>query len=162
MPLAVNNRAIWFYSEGMLDSAIHYSERAVALAPTELLWRRSLGMLYASAGRLADGIAMCATVLGPSNQCATMLPAFTGDTANRAAVLATLGAMQGLPGATSVPVFAALGYARLGMADSVFSRLRAAVELHDDSFTHLITNKAFEPYESDPRWDAIVGEVRRR
>jgi serine/threonine-protein kinase len=160
--LAVNNRAIWFFSAGMLDSAIHYSERAVALAPTEPLWKRSLGVLYASAGRLTDGIAMCAASLGPGNQCATMLPAFTGDTANHEAVLATLGAMRRLPGTTSVPVFAALGYARLGMADSVFSRLRAAVELHDDSFTHLITSRTFEPYESDPRWDAIVGEVRRR
>jgi hypothetical protein len=105
---------------------------------------------------------MCAASLGPGNQCATTLPAFAGATTNRDVVVATLGAMNRLPGTASIPIFAALAYAHLGVTDSVFSRLRAAVEIHDDSFTHLITSRTFEPYESDPRWDAIVGEVRRR
>jgi hypothetical protein len=37
-----------------------------------------------------------------------------------------------------------------------------AVSVHDDSFTHLITSPAFASVQSDPRWDAIVGAVRRR
>ena len=53
-------------------------------------------------------------------------------------------------------------YARLGVTDSVFSRLAAGVASYDDSFAHLITLPVFTPYQSDPRWDAIVGQVRRR
>jgi serine/threonine-protein kinase len=61
-----------------------------------------------------------------------------------------------------IPLGEALEYARLGMPDSVFSRLAVAVRAHDDSFTHLITSPAFASVESDPRWDAIVGAVRRQ
>jgi hypothetical protein len=50
----------------------------------------------------------------------------------------------------------------MGMPDSVFARLAVAVRRHDDVITHLITSTAFRPDESDPRWDAIVGTVRRR
>jgi hypothetical protein len=32
----------------------------------------------------------------------------------------------------------------------------------DDAFLHLITLRDFEKYHDDPRWDAIVGAVRRR
>jgi hypothetical protein len=85
-----------------------------------------------------------------------------GVSGNGDEALATLGALGRLAGSAGIPTFAALGYARLGMADSVFSRLRLAVERHDDVFTHLITNRAFAPFQSDPRWDEIVGAVRRR
>jgi serine/threonine protein kinase len=53
-------------------------------------------------------------------------------------------------------------FAQLGMADSMFARLSAAIATHDDVFMHVITMPAFARYQSDPRWDAIVGEVRRR
>ena len=48
------------------------------------------------------------------------------------------------------------------MADSMFARLSAAIATHDDVLMHVITMPAFARYQMDPRWDAIVGEVRRR
>ena len=160
--LALNDLANWFWSRNVVDSAVHYSERAVEIAPAEPLWRRSLGSIYASAGRLTEGIAACEIALGPAARCRHTLSVFAGTPINRDSSLAVYGARAGLPAAIGVPTFAAIAYAKLGVTDSVFARLRAAVDGHDDTFTHLITNKAFEPYQSDPRWDAIVGEVRRR
>jgi serine/threonine-protein kinase len=160
--LALNNRAVWFWSAGMMDSAAHYSERAVAVAPSEAQWRRTLATIYASAGRLGEAIPMCETYMGAVNRCAGTLSVLAGVSGNGDEALATLGALGRLAGSAGIPTFAALGYARLGMADSVFSRLRVAVERHDDVFTHLITNRAFDPFQSDPRWDEIVGAVRRR
>jgi hypothetical protein len=41
---AIGNTRLW--SAGTLDSAIAYSARAVAIAPDEPIWRRSLGANY--------------------------------------------------------------------------------------------------------------------
>jgi serine/threonine-protein kinase len=160
--LALNDVATWFWSGGVMDSAMHYSERAVQIAPAEPVWRRSLGTIYATAGRLADGIATCEAASVAAYICRHTLSSIAGTPFDRDSSLAALGAMAHWPVSVGIPTFAAIAYAKLGVRDSVFARLRAAVDGHDDTFTHLITNKAFEPYQSDPRWDAIVGEVRRR
>jgi hypothetical protein len=73
-----------------------------------------------------------------------------------------IGALDRLPRTLGSPMWAAMIYARLGMADSMFSRLSTAITRRDDAFTHLITSPDFKRYQADPRWDAIVGEVRRR
>ncbi len=161
--LALNNRATWFSSAGMIDSAVRYSERAVAVDPSEGQWKRTLGVVYARAGRLNDAIPQCvAGVSALRNECVATLTPLAGAPENWDATLAALGRLGQKRGATGNPTFAAIIYAQLGMPDSVFSRLAVAVERHDDTFTHLITNPAFRPYQSDPRWDAIVGAVRRR
>ena len=160
--LALNDVATWFWSAGAMDSATYYSERAVQIAPSEPVWRRSLGTIYATGGRLPDGIATCESAGVAAFVCRHTLSPFAGKPFDRDSSLAVLGAMARWPVARSIPTFAAIAYAKLGVADSVFARLRAAIDTHDDTFTHLITNRAFEPYQSDPRWDTIVGEVRRR
>jgi serine/threonine-protein kinase len=160
--LALNTRAVWFLSAGQLDSAIHYSERAVELSPSEPLWRRTLGTIYALAGRYEDGVRECADGTGETNSCAAIFAALTGRAGGRDAALAALGARSRKPGVTGSPTWAAMVYARLGVADSVFSRLAVAVARRDDVFAHLITLPDFRRYQSDPRWDAIVGAARRR
>ncbi len=160
--LALNDRATWFWSAGVLDSAMRYAQRAVAIAPTEMQWKRSLWTIQAAAGRFSDAAALCTVTLGPGIRCAGTLAALAGVSEDRPGQLAALAAMGRLPGVSGFPTFAALAYARLGIADSVFSRLRMAVDRHDDTFTHLITNVVFTPFHADPRWDAIVGQVRRR
>jgi hypothetical protein len=145
-----------------LDSAIRYSERAVQLAPGEMQWRRTLGSLYALAGRYEEGVRECAAGVGPENTCRVTLGLVANVPGMREAGLARLGALGDAPRALRSPMWAALVYARLGMKDSMFSRLSNAVANHDDAFTHLIAHAAFTKYQSDPRWDAIVGEVRRR
>ena len=161
--LALNNRAIWFSSAGARDSAVRYAERAVTVDPSEGEWKRTLGMVYARAGRLTDAIRQCiGGVSAQRDECAATLAPLAGAPENRNATLAALGRLGRQRGATGTPTFAAIIYARLGMPDSVFSRLAVAVERHDDTFTHLITVPDFRPYQSDPRWDAIVGAVRRR
>lgn len=161
--LALNNRAISFWAADKMDSAVHYSERAVAIDPSNAQWKRTLGTMYASAGRLKDARMTCANgMMGSPTACAAVLGFIAGDTTNRAAVIRGLDEGGRRSGAAGVPTFEAWVYARLGMPDSVFSRLAVAVQRHDDVFTHLITSAAFRQYESDPRWDAIVGAVRRR
>jgi TolB-like protein/tRNA A-37 threonylcarbamoyl transferase component Bud32 len=161
--LALNNRAISFWTADKLDSAVHYSERAVAVDPSNAQWKRTLQAIYASAGRLKDARKACSNgMLGSPGSCAAVLGFIAGDTMDRAAVIRGLDESALRSGAAGAPTFTAWVYARLGMPDSVFSRLAVAVQRHDDVFTHLITSTAFRPYESDPRWDAIVGTVRRR
>ncbi len=160
--LALNDRATWFWSGAMFDSATYYAERAVAIAPNEVQWKRSLWTIMASAGRLKEAVALCEASFGRDLRCSGTLTALAGSPGNHAAQLVALGSVGRLAGVNGFPAFAALAYARLGMADSVFSRLRTAVDRHDDTFTHLITNRVFEPFHADPRWDAIVGAVRRR
>jgi hypothetical protein len=142
---------------------VHYSERAVAVDPSNTQWKRTLGTMYASAGRLKDARMTCSNgMMGSPGSCAAVLGFIAGDTMDRAAVIRGLDESARRSGAAGAPTFTAWVYARLGMPDSVFSRLAVAVQRHDDVFTHLITSTAFRPYESDPRWDAIVGTVRRR
>lgn len=160
--LALNNRAVWFSMARQMDSATYYTERAVAIAPDEVLWKRTRASIYASSGRLGEAIVLCEASMAPADRCRGIMAAVAGVPEHRDEALAALGALGRLPGASGTPTFAAIGYARLGMADSVFSRLRAAVERHDDTFTHLITHTAFAPFQADPRWDQIVGAVRRR
>jgi hypothetical protein len=91
-----------------------------------------------------------------------MVSALAGVAGARDDALSALGAMGRQPGVAGQPMWTAMVYAKLGVADSVFARLGAAVRLHDDAFAHLVTFPQFSRYQSDPRWDAIVGEVRRR
>ncbi|HEV7991070.1 MAG TPA: protein kinase, partial [Gemmatimonadaceae bacterium] len=160
--LAVNNRAVWFMTSGQADSAVHYSERANQISPGEVQWQRTLGMLYARAGRYEDGVRQCAASFSSADRCRAMLGLIAGVPEMREAGLVLLGGLDRAPRVLRSPVLAAMIYARLGMADSMFSRLRSGIAQHDDSFTHLITARDFATYQSDPRWDAIVGEVRRR
>jgi len=125
--LALNNMALAFMAAGKMDSAIHYSERAVSVAPTEFLWKRTLGTLYALGGRLDDGVQQCADVVGTSNTCRFTLGLMAGAAGTREQGLAALGAMHRLPPRLGSPAWAAMVYARLGMADSMFSRRFRAI-----------------------------------
>ncbi|MEP6621542.1 MAG: protein kinase [bacterium] len=160
--LALNNRAWALAAVGQIDSAVRYSERSVEVAPTEGQWKRSLGTLYAFAGRYDDGVRQCVVGIGLGNTCDAALGLIAGIPAMRAQGLAGLAARARLPRTLGTPTWAAMVYAHIGMPDSMFSRLRIAIDRRDDVFGHLITMPAFAKYESDPRWDAIVGEVRRR
>lgn len=160
--LALNNRAVWFMSAGKMDSALHYSQRAVAVAPTEGQWKRTLGTLYALAGNYGDGVRNCREGVGPTNTCEMSIGLIAAVPGMRERGLVAVGSLSRLPRVIGSPTWAAMVYARLGMADSMFSRLSVAIARRDDSFAHLITNPAFATYESDPRWDALVGELRRR
>ena len=91
--LAVNNLAVWFWSQGMVDSAAHYSERAVAIAPSEGQWKRTLATIHALDGRLDEAVPLCQSYLGSANRCAAMLSAITGTPTNRDESLAALGAL---------------------------------------------------------------------
>jgi hypothetical protein len=147
---------------GKSDSALRYSERSVSVAPSEAQWRRTLSSLYALAGRYDDGVRECSTSFGLSNTCAITMGLLAGVPRTREAGLAIIGARDRLPRALGAPAWTAMVYARLGMADSMFSRLSIAIARRDDAFTHLITSPDFARYHADPRWDAIVGEARRR
>jgi hypothetical protein len=138
-----------------------YSKRAVELAPSEPLWRRTLATIYALAGRYDDGVRECAVGQESRSTCAETMALLGGVPGHREAGLAALGARARLPGVTGSPTWAAMVYAHVGMADSMFSRLAVAVDRRDDVFGHLITYRGFAPYKQDPRWDAIVGAVRR-
>jgi len=163
--LALNNRALAMMALGRLDSAVYYGHRAVAVDPSGPLWKRSLGVFYAMQGRPRDAISQCLSGPGATlASCEALMGVVGGDTgtATRSAALAALHQMGHERGAFGQPTFAALEYTRLGMPDSAFSRLAAAVSSHDDAFTHLITSPTFASLQSDPRWDAIVGAVRRQ
>jgi serine/threonine-protein kinase len=160
--LALNNRALSFAALGMLDSAVRYSERAVEVAPTERQWLRTLGTLYVFAGRYDDGVRACEAGVGFRNNCPAVLGVIAGVPAMRDVGLAQVGAFGRLPRTLGNPTWAAMVYAHVGMPDSMFSRLRVAIERRDDVFAHLITMPVFSKYEGDPRWDAIVGAARRR
>ena len=158
--LALNTYAVWLLDMGHADSAVAYAERAVALDSLQPLWRRTLANVYARAGRVDDAVRECRRALG-TNACVPISGLLANVPAQRAparAVLDTLGTRRGL---LAQPSFAALGYAILGAPDSMFARLAVAIRRRDDSFSYLIGNAAFAPYARDPRWDAIVGAVRR-
>jgi hypothetical protein len=95
-------------------------------------------------------------------KCDDLYAALTGTPEGRAATIAILNSMSKRTEFASPPAWSAFQYAQLGMADSMFARLSVAITAHDDVFMHVITMPAFARYQSDPRWDAVVGEVRRR
>jgi serine/threonine-protein kinase len=160
--LSLNNRALSFAAMGKLDSAIRYSERAVEVAPTERQWLRTLGTLYAFAGRYDDGVRACTAGVGQGNACDAALGLIAGIPTLHEQGLARLGSRAQLPRTLGTPTWSAMVYAHIGMPDSMFSRLQVAIDRRDDVFAHLITMPVFTKYQSDPRWDRLVGEVRRR
>jgi hypothetical protein len=95
-------------------------------------------------------------------KCDDLYAALTRTPEGRAATIALLNSMSTHTEFASPPAWSAFQYAQLGMADSMFARLSVAIATHDDVFTHVITMPTFARYQTDPRWDAIVGEVRRR
>jgi TolB-like protein len=160
--LALNTRAVWLLDVGRVDSAVVYGERAVAEDSLQPLWRRTLGSTYARAGRFDDAVRQCRRATADDRWCAPLMGLFAGVPAWREPGRAALGALGARPGLLAQPSFAALGYAILGVPDSVFARLAVAIRRRDDSFSYLIGNRTFAPYARDPRWDALVGAVRRR
>jgi TolB-like protein/tRNA A-37 threonylcarbamoyl transferase component Bud32 len=160
--IVLNNRALSLAAMGNLDSAIRYSQRSVEVAPSEPSWKRTLAGLYGLAGRHSDAVASCYAAGMQPKKCDDMYAAVTGTPEGRAATIALFNSMPTRTEFASPPAWSALQYAQLGMADSMFARLSAAIATHDDVFMHVITMPAFARYQSDPRWDAIVGEVRRR
>jgi Flp pilus assembly protein TadD len=160
-PLVLTNRAIALAAEGQMDSAVRLTQRSVELSPDIALWKRNLVLIYSLAGRYQDAERMCGGNGASLSTCA-IAGAFTNDLARRAAAIAALGEAGRLRGLSIEPGFAVLAYAKLGMADSVFSRIRAGIESRDDVTLHTITSPLLDPYHEDPRWDAIVGGMRRR
>ena len=160
--IVLNNRALSLAALGNLDSAIRYSERSVEVAPSEPSWKRTLAGLYGLAGRHRDAVASCYAAGMLPKKCDDLYAALTGTPEGRAATIAILNSMSKRTEFASPPAWSAFQYAQLGMADSMFARLSVAITAHDDVFMHVITMPAFAPYQSDPRWDAVVGEVRRR
>ena len=160
--IVLNNRALSLAALGKLDSAIRYSERSVEVAPSEPSWKRTLAGLYGLAGRHRDAVASCYAAGMQPKKCDDLYAALTGTPEGRAATVAILNSMSTHTEFASPPAWSAFQYAQLGMADSMFARLSLAIATHDDVFMHVITMPAFARYQSDPRWDAIVGEVRRR
>ena len=160
-PLVLTNFAIVLASEGQIDSAIRLTQRSVELSPDIALWKRNLVLLEAVAGRERDVERTCTGASASLSTCA-MAGAFSNDPARRAAAIAALG-KSGRPGAITIePGFAVMAYARLGMADSVFSRIAAGIANRDDVLIHTFDWPSLEPYHKDLRWDAIVGAMRRR
>jgi tetratricopeptide (TPR) repeat protein len=160
--IVLNNHALSLAALGNLDSAIRYSERSVEVAPTEPSWKRTLAGLYGLAGRHRDAVASCDAAGMGLKKCEDLYAAVSGTPEGRAATIALLNSMPRHAEFASPPAWSAFQYAQLGMADSMFARLAAAIATHDDVFMHVITMPAFARYQTDPRWDAIVGEVRRR
>ncbi|MEP7086164.1 MAG: protein kinase [Gemmatimonadota bacterium] len=161
-PLVLNLTSTEYAAAGKYDSAIHYSERAVSISPEVNLWKRSLSMSYALAGRFEDAVRVCEATGQTPARCTGIYGAFSADPARRAAAAEQLGEMGRLPGVTGAPGYTALAYAGLGMADSVFARLTVAVDRRDDVLEHTVTQRLFEPYHKDPRWDKIIGAMQRR
>jgi len=160
--IVLNNRALSLAAMGNLDSAIRYSERSVEVAPSEPSWKRTLAGLFGLAGRHRDAVASCDAAGMGTKKCEDLYAALTGTAEGRAATISILNGMSSSTQFASPPAWSAFQYAQLGMADSMFARLSLAIASHDDVFMHVITMPAFARYQSDPRWDAIVGEVRRR
>jgi serine/threonine-protein kinase len=160
--IVLNNRALSLAAMGNLDSAIRYSERSVEVAPSEPSWKRTLAGLYGLAGRHRDAVASCDAAGMAPKKCEDMYAAVTGTPEGRAATIALFNSMSKRTEFASPPAWSAFQYAQLGMADSMFARLSLAIASHDDVFMHVITMPAFARYHSDPRWEAIVGAVRRQ
>jgi TolB-like protein/tRNA A-37 threonylcarbamoyl transferase component Bud32 len=160
-PLVLTNRAIALSAEGQMDSAVRLTQRSVELSPDIALWKRNLVFMYSLAGRYQDAERTCAGYSVSLSTCA-ISGAFTNDRGRRAEAIAALGDAGHKRGISIEPGFAVLAYAKLGMADSMFSRISAGIASRDDVLLHTITSPLLEPYHKDPRWDAIVGGVRRR
>jgi len=161
-PIALNNRALSFLALSNPDSALRYSRRAVEVAPTEPTWRRALAAIYAFKGNYRDAVRECEGSELPRTFCEPIYAWVLGTPQGRAASVAALNTMDEPSSPYKSPAWAAMGYAQLGMSDSMFSRLSQAIAQHDDIFHHVIALPVFARYHDDPRWDAIVGEVRRR
>ena len=160
-PLVLTNRAIALLADGQLDSALRLAQRSVELSPDIAVWKRNLVFMYSLAGRYQDVDRACAGYTTPLSTCA-ISGAFTNDRGRRAAAIAALGDAGRSLGIDIEPGFAVLGYAKLGMADSMFSRISAGIAARDDVLLHTITSPLLEPYHTDPRWDSVVGGMRRR
>jgi eukaryotic-like serine/threonine-protein kinase len=155
--------ATWYGASGQLDSARREVDRAIELDPSNTFWQFPLQLNAGWQGRVDDAIAACTKFTGRAATCRDL---WTGVLvpANRArglSVLDSLGRTPLLPMVISLDIQAGL-YAKLAVPDSAFVRLRRAIDERSPYFYSTVNSSWFASLHSDPRWDAIVGELRRR
>ena len=153
----------WYLAAGIMDSVPVLAQRSVELDPMNTALYYYDAALFAHAGRLSEAVDLCVKAGADIDGCRDL---WTGlvDTrqGNRArAMLASDKRMKGSK-ILMLPGFRAAAYGRLGMADSAFSSLRQSIAEHDANSFVFINSPWLKAMRNDPRFEQIVGELRRR
>lgn len=153
----------WYMATGKMDSAVFTLRRAVELDPLNTVLPYLGALMYAHAGRLEDAVKACAAFSGNAARCRDLWSGLVDPRqGNRAlAILHERGRNGGEPIVTDA-AFRAIAYSRLGATDSAFAALREMGRNNISNAMAFINSPWFKPLHDDPRWDQIVGAMRRR
>jgi Tfp pilus assembly protein PilF len=153
----------WYLAAGYMDSVPVAAQRYIELDPTNTALNHYAAALFAYAGMLTEAVDACVKGGADIDGCRDL---WTGlvDTRQGARAIRMLSSDKRTKGSKSlmVPAFRATAYARLGMADSAFSSLRQSIAEHDANAFAFVNSPWLKPLRNDPRFDQIMGEMRRR
>ena len=153
----------WIYLEtGRAAQGLPYLERAVEIAPYFTLGREILMHAYLALGRHEDALREVQRAVEVGGRRGRALNAYAhaalGRRAEARAILTELEAPDELPRAPSCQI--AYAYVALGDMDTAVRWIERAFEERDPHLNGLATIPAYEPLWRDPRYPALVAQLR--
>ncbi len=163
VPVMQADLAMWFVAARQYDSAMATITHTMELDPANPFWHFAGVYIAGHQGQLSPAIDQCVQFGIEESDCRLVWGGML-DPARRGQLLALLDSLPRLPKRAPYLLTAlqALAYARLGVPDSAFARLRVALQPGQYEFYGVINSPWFDPIRYDPRWDQIVGRVQRR
>ncbi|MGA2133136.1 MAG: FlgO family outer membrane protein [Bryobacteraceae bacterium] len=148
--------AFTFYCRRRYDDAVAYATQAVDLYPDYWLLHFGLGLALYQKGCVPQSIESLETTV-------RLAPAFT----LAAGFLAALHARSGNPARAAelidercAPAAQAVYHAALNQVDAMFDCLAAALAERDPYLTRIDAEPLFDPYRNDPRYQALLAQMR--
>jgi TolB-like protein/DNA-binding winged helix-turn-helix (wHTH) protein/Flp pilus assembly protein TadD len=142
------------------QAAVDHASQAIALDQEFWIGHIMRGQAYEQSGRpelALDAFAIAARFSGDNSKALALSGYVLATTGHSDKARDVLAALDTLSRKRYVPPFAqALVYAGLGERDAVFEWLNRAFDVHDVHLIYLPVDPKWDPYRSDPRFDALL------
>ncbi len=165
VPLLNFELAISYFANAQMDSALLAIDRAIALdADSSSYWYGQRWGILVQLGRRAEALTDCVRFSGDARACTALTPHFPPTASERAAGIAELDKVVRNPASAPYlpPTIQAILYLWFGRVDTAFDRLRFALASRDPNVLSLQHSPAFTPLHNDPRWIALLRDIRSR
>ena len=142
------------------QAALDHASQAIALDQDLWIGHIMRGQAYEQLGQpdsALDALAIAARFSGDNSKAISFKGYILGRTGRREEARQALTTLELLSQKRFVPPLAmALVHAGLGERDSVFAWLDRAFEVHDAHLMYLTVDPKWDPFRSDPRFDALL------
>jgi len=165
VPLLHFEHFVVYAARGQLDSVLMTVDRTIALdTDGSTYWYGIRWATLQLLGRHDEANMSCVTFARDAKGCAALATRLPPSPAERERALTALAAMARDTLAVSLlpPAVQAIAYSLFEMPDAAFERLYYARRTLDPNLLSLQYWPAFRALHSDPRWNALLADIRNR